>query len=225
MFEEGPPPPCGGGPGWGKEAWGLQVPLPNTPHTGEGKILFWVASRGHHADVGGTAPGSMTPRATIVDEEGVLIDNFRLVERGRFREAELTKLLTDHPFPCRNPVQNVADLKAQIAANEKGVLEIRKMVREFGLEVVQAYMVHVRDNAAESVRRVIEGLHDSEVEYPTDQGSMIKVRDQRRQAEPPRQGRFHRHLRGQAEQMSTPRPVTAPPCSTPSASWWSRTSR
>jgi 5-oxoprolinase (ATP-hydrolysing) len=141
-----------------------------------GRILFWVASRGHHADVGGAAPGSMTPRATTVDEEGVLIDNFRLVERGRFREAELLQLLTNHPFPCRNPAQNIADLKAQIAANEKGVLEIRKTVREFGLDVVQAYMRHVRDNAAESVRRVIEKLHDSEFEYPTDQGSVIRVK-------------------------------------------------
>ena len=94
-----------------------------------GSILFWVASRGHHADVGGTAPGSMTPRATIVDEEGVLIDNFKLVDRGHFREAELHELLTDHPYPCRNPAQNIADLKAQIAANEKGVAEIRKTVR------------------------------------------------------------------------------------------------
>jgi 5-oxoprolinase (ATP-hydrolysing) len=118
----------------------------------------------------------MTPRATTVDEEGVLIDNFKLVDRGRFREAELTKLLTDHPYPCRNPAQNVADLKAQIAANEKGVAEIRNMVAQFGLDVVQAYMKHVRDNAAESVRRVIERLTDSEFAYPTDQGTVIKVR-------------------------------------------------
>jgi 5-oxoprolinase (ATP-hydrolysing) len=139
-------------------------------------ILFWVASRGHHADVGGTAPGSMTPLATTVDEEGVLIDNFKLVDRGRFREAELMQLLTDHPWPCRNPVQNAADLKAQIAANEKGVAELRKIVGQFGLDVVQAYMRHVRDNAAESVRRVIEALSDSEFEYPTDQGAAIRVR-------------------------------------------------
>jgi len=141
-----------------------------------GSILFWVASRGHHADVGGTAPGSMTPRATTVDEEGVLIDNFKLVDRGRFREAELHALLTEHAYPARNPAQNIADLKAQIAANAKGVADIRKMVREFGLEVVQAYMRHVRDNAAESVRRVIETLHDSSFDYPTDQGSVIRVR-------------------------------------------------
>jgi 5-oxoprolinase (ATP-hydrolysing) len=139
-------------------------------------ILFWVASRGHHADVGGTAPGSMTPRATNVDEEGVLIDNFRLVERGRFREAELTKLLTEHRWPCRNPAQNVADLRAQIAANEKGVQELAKMIDEFGLDVVRAYMGHVQDNAAESVRRVIEALHDSEFSVATDQGATIRVK-------------------------------------------------
>lgn len=141
------------------------------------EILFYAASRGHHADVGGTAPGSMTPLATTVDEEGVLFDNFRLVERGRFREKELHHLLTDHPYPARNPHQNVADLKAQIAANEKGVAELRKMVTHFGLETVEAYMGHVQDNAAESVRRVLERLPDSsEYEYPTDTGQTIKVK-------------------------------------------------
>jgi 5-oxoprolinase (ATP-hydrolysing) len=141
------------------------------------EILFYAASRGHHADVGGTAPGSMTPLATTVDEEGVLFDNFRLVERGRFREAELHTLLTDHSYPARNPHQNIADLKAQIAANEKGVAELRKMVTHFGLETVEAYMGHVQDNAAESVRRVLERLPDSsEYEYPTDTGQIIKVK-------------------------------------------------
>ncbi|MEI9401566.1 hydantoinase B/oxoprolinase family protein [Mesorhizobium argentiipisi] len=141
------------------------------------EILFWAASRGHHADVGGTAPGSMTPLATTVDEEGVLFDNFRIVDRGRFREKELETLLTDHPYPARNPAQNIADLKAQIAANEKGVAELRKMVAHFGLDVVEAYMGHVQDNAAESVRRVIERLPDSAAyEYPTDTGQVIKVK-------------------------------------------------
>ncbi|MER9754952.1 hydantoinase B/oxoprolinase family protein [Mesorhizobium sp. M0166] len=141
------------------------------------KILFYVASRGHHADIGGTAPGSMTPLATTVDEEGVLFDNFRIVDRGRFREKDLATLLTDHPYPARNPHQNIADLKAQIAANEKGVAELRKMVAHFGLGVVEAYMGHVQDNAAESVRRVLERLPDSsEYEYPTDTGQMIKVK-------------------------------------------------
>jgi len=141
------------------------------------EILFWVASRGHHADVGGTAPGSMTPLATTVDEEGVLFDNFRLVERGRFREKELHELLTNHPYPARNPHQNIADLKAQIAANEKGAAELKKMVANFGLDVVEAYMGHVQDNAAEAVRRVLERLPDeSSYEYPTDTGQVIKVK-------------------------------------------------
>ncbi|AZO37567.1 5-oxoprolinase [Mesorhizobium sp. M2A.F.Ca.ET.037.01.1.1] len=143
----------------------------------QSEILFWAASRGHHADVGGTAPGSMTPLATTVDEEGVLFDNFRIVDRGRFRETELEALLTDHPYPARNPAQNIADLKAQIAANEKGVAELRKMVAHFGLDVVEAYMGHVQDNAAESVRRVIERLPDSAAyEYPTDSGQVIRVK-------------------------------------------------
>ncbi|OBQ61853.1 MULTISPECIES: hydantoinase B/oxoprolinase family protein [Mesorhizobium] len=147
-----------------------------SPSRGE-EILFYVASRGHHADIGGTAPGSMTPLATTVDEEGVLFDNFRIVDRGRFRETELQTLLTDHPYPARNPHQNIADLKAQIAANEKGVAELRKMVAHFGLDVVEAYMGHVQDNAAESVRRVIERLPDtSAYEYSTDTGQVIKVK-------------------------------------------------
>ncbi|HLS59213.1 MAG TPA: hydantoinase/oxoprolinase family protein, partial [Paracoccaceae bacterium] len=116
----------------------ITVVTPVFDEAGE-TILFWVASRGHHADVGGTAPGSMTPLATRVDEEGVLIDNFRIVERGRFREAELRQLLTDHPHPCRNPEQNIADLAAQVAANARGIAELRRMVSEFGLPVVQAY--------------------------------------------------------------------------------------
>lgn len=139
-------------------------------------ILFFVASRGHHADVGGSAPGSMTPRATTVDEEGVLIDNFKLVDRGHFREAELVSLLTEHPYPVRNVVQNVADLKAQIAANEKGVQELARMVEHFGLDTVIAYMGHVQDNAAESVRRVIGALKDSEFAVETDQGATIRVK-------------------------------------------------
>lgn len=143
----------------------------------EGKeILFWVASRGHHADVGGTAPGSMTPLATTVDEEGVLFDNFRLVERGRFRETELHHLLTDHPYPARNPAQNIADIKAQIAANERGAAELRRMVEEFGLDVVEAYMGHVQDNAAEEVARLVGRLDDCEYEYPTDTGQVIRVK-------------------------------------------------
>ena len=139
-------------------------------------ILFWTASRGHHADIGGVAPGSMSPRATNILEEGVYIDNFLLVERGRFREAELYELLRGGPYPARNPLQNVNDLKAQIAANEKGARELRRMVDAFSLATVQAYMGHVQDNAAESVRRVIDRLKDSEFSTETDQGAVIKVK-------------------------------------------------
>jgi 5-oxoprolinase (ATP-hydrolysing) len=121
-------------------------------------ILFFVASRGHHADVGGMAPGSATPRATHVDEEGVLIDNFKLVGRPLPGEGNSSKLLTDHPWPARNPEQNLADMKAQIAANEKGVAELQEDGRAFHGIVVQAYMNHVQDNAEESVRRVIGAL-------------------------------------------------------------------
>jgi 5-oxoprolinase (ATP-hydrolysing) len=139
-------------------------------------ILFWVASRGHHADVGGMSPGSMTPNATDIEQEGVYIDNFKLVDRGRFREKELYALLTGAKYPARNPLQNVNDTKAQIAANEKGVQELRKMVRYFTLPVVRAYMRHVQDNAAESVRRVLDRLHDSTFAVETDQGARIRVR-------------------------------------------------
>jgi 5-oxoprolinase (ATP-hydrolysing) len=140
------------------------------------KILFWVASRGHHADIGGIAPGSMSPIATSIEEEGIYIDNFKLVDRGKFREKELYDLLTKSQYPARNPLQNVNDLKAQIAANEKGVQELHKMVGLFGLAVVHAYMKHVQDNADESVRRVIDRLHDSEFSYEADQGNVIKVK-------------------------------------------------
>jgi 5-oxoprolinase (ATP-hydrolysing) len=142
----------------------------------ERDILFWVASRGHHADVGGLTPGSMSPRATTIEEEGVYIDDFKLVDRGLFREAALRQLLTGARFPARNPQYNVNDLKAQIAANEKGVQELRKMVGQFGLSVVRAYMGHVQDNAAESVRRVIDRIHDADFSYEMDQGTRIVVK-------------------------------------------------
>jgi 5-oxoprolinase (ATP-hydrolysing) len=140
------------------------------------KVLFWVASRGHHADIGGIAPGSMSPVATSIEEEGIYIDNFKLVDRGKFREQALYDLLTKAQYPARNPLQNVNDLKAQIAANEKGVQELHKMVGLFGLDVVHAYMKHVQDNADESVRRVLDRLHDCEFSYEADQGNVIKVR-------------------------------------------------
>ena len=139
-------------------------------------ILFYTASRGHHADVGGMAPGSMTPLATTIHEEGVVIDNFKMVDRGTFLEKETFELLTSGEYPCRNPAQNIADLKAQVAANEKGVQELRKMVKQFGLDVVQAYMNHVQDNAEESVRRVIGALHDCEYDYEMDAGQHIRVK-------------------------------------------------
>jgi 5-oxoprolinase (ATP-hydrolysing) len=143
---------------------------------GEGKnILFFVASRGHHADVGGLTPGSMPPFSTRIEEEGVQLDNVKLVEAGRLLEDEMRALLAGGPYPARNPDQNIADLKAQVAANEKGVQELRKMVVEFGLEVVQAYMQHVQDNAEASVRRVITKLQDGEFTLPLDNGARVRV--------------------------------------------------
>ncbi|HEV6966185.1 hydantoinase B/oxoprolinase family protein, partial [Roseateles sp.] len=137
---------------------------------------FFVASRGHHADVGGITPGSMPPFSTRIEEEGVLIDNFKLVEAGRLREAELLELLGSGPHPSRNPAQNLADLRAQVAANEKGVQELRAMVAQFGRDTVAAYMKHVQDNAEASVRRVISVLKDGEFTLPLDNGARIQVR-------------------------------------------------
>ena len=148
-----------------------------TPVFGENSpdLLFFVAARGHHADIGGIAPGSMSPRATRIEEEGIYIDPFKLVARGRFQEEAVLGLLTNAPYPARNPAQNVADLKAQVAANEKGAAELAKMVRHYGLPTVRAYMGHVQDNAAEAVSRVIAKLKNSRFEVETDQGSVIKV--------------------------------------------------
>ncbi len=139
-------------------------------------ILFYVGSRGHHADIGGRTPGSAPPDSKTIHEEGVLIDNFLMVEEGQLREQATIELLSSGQYPCRNPSQNMADLRAQIAANETGVNEVRKMLEHFGMDVVQAYMTHVQDNAEESVRRVIEVLKDSEFSYPLDNGSVIKVK-------------------------------------------------
>jgi len=143
----------------------------------EAQPLFYVGSRGHHADIGGTSPGSMPPFSTTIDEEGVQIQNFKLVDRGLLREAEMTALLSSGPYPSRNPAQNLADLKAQIAANEKGVQELRRMVDQFGLDVVQAYMRHVQDNAEESVRRAIARLGTTQRSFtlPLDNGAQIQV--------------------------------------------------
>jgi 5-oxoprolinase (ATP-hydrolysing) len=140
------------------------------------EILFFVGSRGHHADIGGMSPGSMPPDSKTVDEEGVLIDNVLLVEGGRLCEREIRTLLASGRWPARNPEQNLADLRAQIAANEKGVQELRAMVDHFGLDVVQAYMGHVQDNAEEQVRRVLDRLTDGQFAYEMDDGSVIRVR-------------------------------------------------
>jgi 5-oxoprolinase (ATP-hydrolysing) len=141
-----------------------------------GRILFYVGSRGHHADIGGITPGSMPPGSRVVEEEGVLIDNFLLVEGGSLREKETIALLRSGPYPARNVEQNMADLRAMIAANEKGAQELHRMVEAFGLPLVHAYMRHVQDNAEEAVRRVIEVLKDGEFGYEMDNGAVIHVR-------------------------------------------------
>lgn len=140
------------------------------------EVLFYLGSRGHHADIGGTTPGSMPPDSRTVEDEGVLLDNVLLVDGGRMLENEMVALLKGGRYPSRNPAQNIADLKAQIASCEKGAQELRKMVDQFGLDVVRAYMNHVQDNAEESVRRVISRLKDGEFTYPMDDGFEIKVK-------------------------------------------------
>ncbi|WP_144186368.1 hydantoinase B/oxoprolinase family protein [Elioraea rosea] len=139
------------------------------------ELLFFVGSRGHHADVGGITPGSMPPLSRTLEEEGVLVDNMLLVDGGQFREAEFRALLTGATWPARNPEMNIADIKAQVAANEKGVQELRRMVGQFGLDTVRRYMKHVQDNAEESVRRVIGRLGDGSFDYRMDDGSPLRV--------------------------------------------------
>jgi 5-oxoprolinase (ATP-hydrolysing) len=170
------------------DVWALNAPynggthLPDitvcTPVFGaDGKVMFWVASRGHHADVGGTAPGSMSPDATTIEQEGVYIDNLLLVEQGRFREDAALGLLTGAKYPARNPPQNIADLKAQVAANARGAAELLRAVENFGADVVHAYMAHVQDNAAESVRRVLDRLpEEASFDYAMDSGRRVHVR-------------------------------------------------
>lgn len=152
----------------------ITVITPAFDRAGE-NVLFYVASRGHHADIGGITPGSMPPHSKSVDEEGILINNFHLVRGGQFLEAEAIALLSSGNHPARNIKQNLADLQAQIAANQKGVEELLKMIEYFGLEVVEAYMKHVQDNAEEAVRRVIAQLDDGSYEYKLDNGATIKV--------------------------------------------------
>ena len=160
----------------------------------DGQPLFFVGSRGHQADIGGITPGSMPPASKTVAEEGILFDNFTVVEDGRFREQEIRDLLLSGPYPARNVDQNIADFKAQIGANARGVRELRRLVDHFGLEVAEAYMGHVKANAAESVRRVLDSLPD---------GAFEKQMDWRRDHPRPDNGRptgtqcndrFHRHL-------------------------------
>ncbi|MEP7154539.1 MAG: hydantoinase B/oxoprolinase family protein [Betaproteobacteria bacterium] len=144
------------------------------------EIIFYVGSRGHHADIGGITPGSMPPFSKTVEDEGVLLDNVKLVDGqadgGTMLEADMRARLAGARYPARNPDQNIADLRAQIAANEKGVQELRRMVAHFGLPVVRAYMQHVQDNAEESVRRIIGTLHDGEFAYEMDNGAVIQVK-------------------------------------------------
>ncbi|MGC7405647.1 hydantoinase B/oxoprolinase family protein [Pandoraea pneumonica] len=142
---------------------------------GEDAPLFYVGSRGHHADIGGITPGSMPPDSTHVEQEGVLIDNWQLVAAGVLRDRETRALLAGARYPARNIDQNMADLRAQVAANQKGVDELRRMVNEFGRDVVLAYMGHVQDNAEAAVRRVIGALADGHYRYPLDNGAVIDV--------------------------------------------------
>ncbi len=148
---------------------------PSAERQASGVPEFFVASRGHHADIGGITPGSMPPNSTHVDEEGVLLDNVQLVAEGRFLEAEMRALLSAGRYPSRNVDQNLADLRAQVAACAKGAAELVKMVAHFGLPVVRAYMKHVQDNAEEAVRRVLDVLRDGHFEYEMDSGAKIAV--------------------------------------------------
>ncbi|MYD78567.1 MAG: 5-oxoprolinase, partial [Gammaproteobacteria bacterium] len=141
----------------------------------EGKILFYVASRGHHADVGGITPGSMPPDSHVIEEEGVLIDDVQLIDQGRFLESEIRDVLLGAQYPVRNIEQNLADIKAQVAANEKGVQELRTMVNHFGLDIVIAYMQHVQDNAEGAVKNVLKALRDGHFRYEMDDSSAIEV--------------------------------------------------
>ncbi len=154
----------------------VTVVTPVYLEAGDAKPSFYVASRGHHADIGGSTPGSMPPFSKTIDEEGVLFDNFLLVRGGALREAELNAQLASGPWPARNPAQTIADLRAQIAANEKGVQELKAMVAQFGRATVAAYMKHVQDNAEESVRRVITALKDGAFTLELDNGARIAVK-------------------------------------------------
>ena len=141
----------------------------------EKQILFFVASRGHHADIGGKTPGSAPPDSKHIDEEGVLIDNFKLFEKGVFHENEMKTILASGKYPCRNIEHNMADLAAQVAANETGIREINSMINQFGIQTVHAYMDHVQDNAEECIRNAITNLKEGKYEYELDNKEFIKV--------------------------------------------------
>ena len=185
----------------------ITVVTPVFDHGGE-SLLFFVASRGHHADIGGLTPGSASPDATRVDQEGVLIECFQMLDRGEFQEQALWELLTGGQYPARNPKQNIADLKAQAAANEKGAQQLYAMVEQFGLDVVYAYMNHVKENAAEAVRGAIDALKDSSFTLEMDGGRRIQVAircdRQRRRATVDFTGTSAQ----QPDNFNAPRPVT-----------------
>ena len=146
-----------------------------TPVFADGKPVFWLGSRGHHADIGGRTPGSAPPDSTHIEEEGVLIDNVRLVARGVFQQELAEQVLGSGRYPCRNIAQNMADLKAQVAANETGRQGLLDVAAQYGLEAVVAYMGHVQDNAEESVRRVLSNLPSGSYDYEMDHGAHIRV--------------------------------------------------
>ena len=137
--------------------------------------IFYVASRGHQADIGGITPGSMPPHSKNIGEEGILFDNFLLVESEKFREQAVREVLANHVYPARNPDQNIADFRASIAANNRGVQELIKMVEQYSLEVVQNYMKFVQDNAEEAVRKAIDVLKDGSFSYEMDSGAKIQI--------------------------------------------------
>ena len=170
----------------------------------EESVIFYVASRGHHADIGGRTPGSAPADSTTVEEEGILIDNFTLVSGGRFREQELKDLLAGGPYPARSPDQNIADLKAQVAACEKGTTELAAVIDHYGLDVVHAYMVHVQNNAEESVRRVHRRPHRLVLRGPHGRREPHRGKDHRRPGEPFGGRGLHGHERYPSRQLQRP---------------------
>jgi N-methylhydantoinase B/oxoprolinase/acetone carboxylase alpha subunit len=154
---------------------GISTSFSQQPYSMTSQPIFYVASRGHHADIGGITPGSMPPHSTSIDQEGILIDNVQLVDQAQFQEAAVIELLTTGNHPVRNLPQNIADLQAQIAANERGMQELHQMIAHYGLETVTAYMQHIQDNAETSVRQAISHLQDGQFCYEMDDGICIRV--------------------------------------------------